>query len=76
MEIAKHISKPALGSPSDVANSSIMARNISFGSNLWQNLSKTEDVADAEVEDDSAINTDDEDEEDVRDEIGSFSDSR
>ena len=75
MEIAKHISKPALGSPSDVANSSIMARNISFGSNLWRNLSKTQDVADAEVDDDSAINTDDEDEEDVRDEIDSFSDS-
>ena len=38
-------------------------------------LQWTQDVADAEVDDDSAINTDDEDEEDARDEIDSFSDS-
>lgn len=67
-EIAKSISKPAPGSPSDVANSSIMARNISFGSELWRTLPKMQKFV--MLEDEARdVNIDDEPEEDVRDEI-------
>ena len=66
-EIAKDITKPAPGSPSDVANSAIMARNISFGSALWRTLTKIQKFAILEDEAPD-VNIDDESEEDVRDE--------